>query len=147
MRSEVVRRHGVSTGVVEHLLERYGALAGPVLSLIDDDPELGRPLAGAPEYLAAEVVYAVTAEAALSLDDVLARRLRVAIETTHRGAGSATHAARLIGPVLGWDEATRRRRVEEFVARIDGERRSQKMPDDEAAAAALTDPPWPVSPG
>ena len=45
-------------GVVEHLLERYGTLTVDLLALIDADPLLGSPLAGAPEYLAAEVAYA-----------------------------------------------------------------------------------------
>jgi glycerol-3-phosphate dehydrogenase len=123
----------VSVGVVEHLLERYGSLTSGVLGLMDEDPALRLPLAGAPEYLAAEVVYAAAAEGARSLDDVLTRRTRVAIETAHRGSESAAHAASLMGGVLGWDAATRRRAVDEYLARVEGERRSQKMPDDEAA--------------
>jgi len=135
MRAEVARRHGVSVGVVEHLLERYGVLASAVLALGDEDPTLRLPLAGAPEYLAAEVVYAAAAEGARCLDDVLSRRTRVAMETGHRGAESAVHAARLLAPVLGWDAARERREVEEYLARVEGERRSQKMPDDESAVA------------
>ena len=133
-RAELARRHGVPVGVVEHLLERYGTLATAVLGLIDSDPALGRPLAGAPEYLAAEVVYAVTAEGARHLDDVLYRRLRVAIETTHRGVDSAAHAASLMASALGWSDAERDAEVTAYLARVEGERRSQKMPDDESAA-------------
>ena len=48
------------------------------------------PLAGAEDYLAAEVVYAVTHEGARHLDDVLTRRTRISIETFDRGI----HAAR-----------------------------------------------------
>jgi glycerol-3-phosphate dehydrogenase len=136
MRTEVARRHGVSVGVVEHLLERYGSLTSSVLAYVDEDPGLRQPLAGAPEYLAAEVVYAAAAEGARSLDDVLARRTRVAIETAHRGEESAVHAASLLAGVLGWDAARQRRAVDEYLARVEGERRSQKMPDDEAAFAA-----------
>jgi glycerol-3-phosphate dehydrogenase len=137
MRSEVARRHGLSVGVIEHLLERYGTLTPAVLSYVDDDPALGRPLAGAPEYLAAEVVYAAAAEGALTLDDVLSRRLRVSIETSHRGTESASHAAQLMARVLGWSDTTRRQAVDDFLARISSERRSEKMPDDEAALSAL----------
>ena len=61
------------------------------------DPALARPLTGAPDYLAAEVVHAVTAEGALHLDDVLTRRTRVSIETAHRGVESAPRGRRADG--------------------------------------------------
>ena len=78
-----------AVGVAEHLLERYGSLAVDVLPLIDADPRLAQPVAGAPEYLAAEIAYAARAEGALHLEDALARRTRISFETAHRGAESA----------------------------------------------------------
>ncbi len=92
-RADLARRHGVSAGVAEHLLERYGSVTLEVLALMRAEPGLARPLAGAPDYLAAEVAYAASAEAALHLEDVLARRTRISIETAHRGVDSAEHAA------------------------------------------------------
>ena len=82
------RRSGVHVGSVEHLLDRYGTWS-TTCSPWSGDPALAAPLAGAPEYLAAEVVYAARAEGALHLDDVLARRTRISIETAHRGVESA----------------------------------------------------------
>jgi glycerol-3-phosphate dehydrogenase len=135
-RADLARRHGVSVGVVEHLLERYGTLTPQLLEMLKDDPALGRPVEGAPEYLAAEVAYAALAEGALHLDDVLTRRTRISIETAHRGTESAGHAAQVMGAVLGWDAATRRGEVEHYLARVDAERQSQLMPDDTTADAA-----------
>jgi len=135
-RAETARRHGVSVGVVEHLLERYGSLAIDVLTLIDENPELARPLTGAAEYIAAEVVYAGFAEGALHLDDVLTRRTRISIETPHRGLDCVEEVADLLAPVLGWDAASRRREVEHYRARVAAERESQRMPDDHTADAA-----------
>ena len=89
-----------------------------------------------PEYLAAEIAYAATAEGALHLDDVLTRRTRISIETAHRGAETARHAAAVMGDALGWDEAVRAREVEHYLARVEAERQSQKMPDDLTADAA-----------
>jgi glycerol-3-phosphate dehydrogenase len=133
-RTDLARRHGISVGVAEHLLERYGTLTPQLLAL--RDTEFAGPLDAAPEYLAAEVAYAVLAEGALHLDDVLTRRTRISIETDHRGTGSAEHAARVMGAVLGWDAATRRREVDYYLARVDAERQSQTMPDDTTAEAA-----------
>jgi glycerol-3-phosphate dehydrogenase len=135
-RAETARRHGVSVGVVEHLLERYGSLTTEVLGLIDENPELAHPLTGAAEYIAAEVVYAGLAEGALHLDDVLTRRTRISIETPHRGLDCVEEVADLLAPVLGWDAASRRREVEHYRARVAAERESQRMPDDHTADAA-----------
>jgi glycerol-3-phosphate dehydrogenase len=135
-RADMARRRGISVGALEHLLERYGTLSTELLDMIHDDPELGRPILGAPEYLAAEAAYAVRAEGALHLEDVLTRRTRISIETAHRGAESAAHVADLMGAELGWDAATREREVEHYLARVAAERESQRMPDDLAADAA-----------
>ncbi|WP_431885646.1 glycerol-3-phosphate dehydrogenase/oxidase [Micromonospora wenchangensis] len=135
-RADLARRHGVPVGVVEHLLERYGTLTLEVLALIAADPLLALPLAGAPEYLAAEVTYATRSEGALHLEDVLTRRTRISFETTHRGLDSAGHTAELMGAVLGWDAATREREIAHYRARVEAERESQLMPDDATADAA-----------
>ncbi|ASW56952.1 glycerol-3-phosphate dehydrogenase/oxidase [Plantactinospora sp. KBS50] len=135
-RADLARRHGVPVGVVEHLLERYGTLATDLLALIGADPLLASPLAGAPEYLAAEVTYAARCEGALHLDDVLTRRTRISFETSHRGTESAEHAAELMGSVLGWDSSVRAREVAHYLARVAAERQSQRMPDDLTADAA-----------
>ena len=70
---------------IDHLLGRFGGLVDDLLALCDERPELAVPLEGAEDYLAAEVVYAVTHEGARHLDDVLTRRTRISIETFDRG--------------------------------------------------------------
>ena len=135
-RAAIAARHNVTVGVVEHLLERYGALAVEILTLVDARPELGRPVPGAPEYLAAEIHYAAAAEGALHLDDVLTRRTRISIETPHRGTEAAEATAEIMGDVLGWDEMARKREVEHYLARVAAERESQRMADDRTADAA-----------
>ena len=89
---------------VEHLLRRHGALASEVAALASRDPELARPLAPQSQYLAAEVVHAVTAEGALRVEDVLARRTRMAMESSDGGASLADDVSRLMAPLLGWSE-------------------------------------------
>ena len=50
-RQLVAAQPGCASATVEHLLGRYGSLIHEVLALIAERPELGEPLAGAPEYL------------------------------------------------------------------------------------------------
>jgi glycerol-3-phosphate dehydrogenase len=135
-RELVAHRHGLPVGVVEHLVERYGSVATELLAIVDTSPSLGRALAGAPGYLAVEITYAASAEAALHLEDALARRTRISFETSHRGVDSAEHAAALMADVLGWDAAHTSREIDHYLARVEAERESQRMPDDLTADAA-----------
>jgi glycerol-3-phosphate dehydrogenase len=132
---------GLHVARVEHLLRRYGSAVDDLLAELRERPELKRPLQGADDYLAVEVRYAATHEGALHLDDVLTRRTRISIETWDRGLEAAEPAARLMGEVLGWDEAETAREVEAYHARVAAERRSQEQPDDRAADLARTSAP------
>ena len=127
---------GVPVETIDHLLGRYGALTRELLDLICADRALGHPLEGAPDYLAAEAVYAARDEGALHLDDILTRRTRISVETWSRGAESALPVARLVAPLLRWSETDIAREVEHYVLRVDAERESQDMPDDHTADAA-----------
>ncbi len=127
--------YGLHPYRIKHLLDRYGSLIDEVLELAQDQPELLQPITDAPSYLQVEVVYAVVAEGALHLEDILARRTRIAIEYSHRGANCAEQVANLVAPVLGWDPSDVDREVETYFARVDAEVRSQAQPDDESADA------------
>jgi glycerol-3-phosphate dehydrogenase len=120
---------------VEHLLGRYGAMIDELLAPAADDPTLLEPVPGAGLYLMAEVRYAATHEAALHLDDVLARRTRISISTADRGVAAARPVAALLGDVLGWDDAMREREVAAYVARVEAELVSQEQADDANADA------------
>ena len=134
-RDRLAGEAGLSPGVVDHLLRRYGSLVRELLDVLDERPELGRPLAGAPEYLEAEVVYAATHEGALHLEDVLARRTHVAMETADRGLEAAGRAAELMGEALGWDGSRREREVAAYGRGVEADRRSEQAPDDAAVVA------------
>ena len=135
-RDRLAADSGLPVSTIDHLLGRYGALVTELLDLVVDQPDLGRPLLGAPHYLAAEVVYAVRAEGALHLVDVLVRRTRIFMETADRGTDAAPHVARLIGEVLGWDDARRGEEIAAYRRMVDAERRAAEMPDDEKAVGA-----------
>ncbi len=135
-RELIAARAGLHVSQIEHLLNRYGTLMSELLDLIKENPELGKPLTGAEEYLKVEAVYAASHEGALHLDDVLARRTRISIETWDRGDKSAEEVAQLVAPVLGWDQADIDREVEHYHKRVAAERESQHQPDDLSADAA-----------
>ena len=132
----LVEETGLRDLQIEHLLNRYGSLLPELLDMIKSSPELAQPLESAPEYLKIEAVYAASHEGALHLDDILARRTRVSIETWDRGIAAAPEVARLVAPILGWEPADVDREVEHYHKRVAAERESQDQPDDLSADAA-----------
>ena len=127
---------GLPVDRIQHLLGRYGSAIREVLDLVADDPALGQPLNHAPRYLRVEAYYAASHEGALHLDDILARRLRVSIDTWDRGVDVANEVAEIVAPVLGWDEAAISREVEHYRKRVAAERDSQDQLDDRTADSA-----------
>ncbi len=127
---------GVPPWRLRRLLRRYGSQVIEVLAPVADEPALGAPVPCAEEYLAAEVRYAATHEGARHLDDILTRRTRISIETTHRGVDSARAVADIVAPVLGWGPETVAREVDTYLARVESERASQQEEEDVAADAA-----------
>jgi glycerol-3-phosphate dehydrogenase len=87
------------------------------------------------------VAYAVAAEGALHLEDILARRTRIAIEYSHRGVDCAREVADMVAPILGWTAADVDREVTTYTARVEAEVLSQTQPDDAAADALRASAP------
>jgi glycerol-3-phosphate dehydrogenase len=146
-RVALARSSGLGVGRIDHLLGRFGGLIDEVLALIAERPELAETLPGSDDYLAAEVVYAVTHEGARHLDDVLARRTRLSVESFDRGTASARPAAELMAAELGWDADRLEDEVDHYLRRVEAERQSQEMLTDQEADEArvqASEGPWAV---
>jgi glycerol-3-phosphate dehydrogenase len=107
--------YGVPGDTIEHLLSRYGSLVTEVLDMIRGDATLARPLMLGHPYLRAEVAYAVTHEGALHIDDVLARRIRLLIESPDAGVSAAPAVGAIMGGLLGWGRRRRALEVKRYV--------------------------------
>lgn len=132
----LARSAGIDQEHIETLLERYGTLTKEIIALINAQPELGELLPGGETHLKAEIVYAAATEGAVHLTDILARRTRISIEARDRGLTAAPHAAALVAPILGWDEARVAEEIDIYHRRVEAEMSSQTMPDDESADQA-----------
>ena len=108
--------YGLEVAAVEHLTARYGAAAVEVLDIIQADQSLGQPLTDGHPYLRAEVAYAVTHEGALHVEDVLARRVRLLIESPDAGTSAAPEVAAIMAPLLGWNRRRRATEVRDYEA-------------------------------
>lgn len=139
---EIAAALAIPDAIAERLLWRHGSRVVDVLALCEADPALSELLPGE-GYVAAEVVHAVRHEGALHLDDVLARRLRVAIEELDGGLSIAPHVAEIMGRELGWSPGVTEREIALWRARVEAEAAAHRAPDDATAAAARAAAPDP----
>ena len=112
-----------------HLIGRYGDEIGVLEQLAAADPSLKEPLGRAPEYLRAEVAFAVRYEGALHVEDVLRHRIRLDYEHRDRGVAAADEVASIMAAVLGWSESEQAQEVEAYRRRVERITAAEKLPD------------------
>jgi glycerol-3-phosphate dehydrogenase len=112
--ASLATEHALDRAVVDRLVARHGTEAGDVLALGRECGLLGRLVEGE-DHLEVEVLWAARHELALSIDDVLARRMRLVQELPDRGAGVAPRVAALLGAELDWDEARQAAEIAAFL--------------------------------
>jgi glycerol-3-phosphate dehydrogenase len=110
--------------VASRLVARHGTQAPDVVALGREAGLLGRLVDGE-DHLEAEVAWAARHELALSIDDVLARRMRIVHELPDRAASIAPRVAAILGAELDWDDARQAAEVDRF---LDGARREFAVP-------------------
>jgi glycerol-3-phosphate dehydrogenase len=103
--------------VRRHLEETYGGNAVLVAELVAEDASLGAKLAPPLPYLRAEAIYACRYEQAATVEDVLERRTRIALETTDNGVSASRDVAALMARELGWTEERVREEIAAYAPR------------------------------
>ena len=113
-------------GIADRLVARHGIEASDLIGL---GRELGllRPIGPDSSVLEVEIVWSVRRESALSVDDFLARRTRLAQERLDRGSAVAGRVAELMGSELGWSSADKEASVQAFLA---GAHREYDVPQE-----------------
>jgi glycerol-3-phosphate dehydrogenase len=99
----------------EHLTGRYGSRIAHLMRLLDEEQTLREPLAPPAADLRGEVRIAAKEEMAVRVEDVLRRRLHVALKNPSQGVDVVADVVGLMGEALGWDDD--RRKVEEAAYR------------------------------
>ena len=110
----IAQKYKISETSVEHLLNRYGSLIDEVLEPAEKDSTLLELITESLPYLRAEILYAVTHEGARSIDDVLARRTRIAFEAPDQGLSIIDEVADLISGTLDWNASGRKKSIQEY---------------------------------
>jgi len=107
-----------SPSAASYLSSKYGTLAGEVLQLADVDSSLGQPILDGLAPIRAQVVYAVRREMAVTIEDVLARRIGLQWFSWRSAVQAAPVAARLMQRELGWSDAATLASIQQYTNRI-----------------------------
>lgn len=138
-RRALAAEHGLGLDTVDALLHRYGSEAPEVMALAAADDALRAGLPGLDGYLGAEVVHAVSREGARTVQDVLARRIRAVFEADDSGEAAAPRVARLMAPLLGWDDEREAAEVRRFQRYSQAQRRTLDAVTDAQAHRLLVE--------
>lgn len=104
---------GVPQALAVAVSEKHWRHVAELIRLLSDQPSLAEPLCTGCPALGVEVAVAVIREGALTLDDVLERRLGLGLDCQCR-ADAAEPAARLAAGFLGWSDERCAEEVERF---------------------------------
>lgn len=131
---QIAARYDWAPSVVGHLLNRYGSAISEIEALVEQRPDLGRALTGAPQYLRAEIVQAVRHEGALHIEDVFDTRTRMTYDQPEHGLAAIDEVGQLMAEELGWNADQLAQETEAYRARCAAEDAAATAADDAAAA-------------
>ncbi|HOZ46976.1 MAG TPA: FAD-dependent oxidoreductase [Candidatus Hydrogenedentes bacterium] len=117
-REKAVAEHpDLAADIVENLAKNYGGHMDDVLQLAKEQPHLAERLSSRFPDIAAEVVYGVRKEMALTLEDMLFRRTGLG-SIGSPGDEALQRIARIMAEELGWNEAERAAQTESVIAKF-----------------------------
>jgi glycerol-3-phosphate dehydrogenase len=112
------REHPISEGTARHLAAKFGTASQRVLELTEENPALLHTILPGGRAIRAEVVYAVRYEMALTIQDVLARRLGMQFYSWSDCIDAAPIVGSLMSKELEWKIACTRDAVASYVQNI-----------------------------
>jgi glycerol-3-phosphate dehydrogenase len=105
---------GLDAETAAYLPSAYGSETRAVLALAAEVPSLAARISAPHPYILAQVVYAVRCEAALTLDDVLSRRIRLVITDRAAALAAAEAVSDLMAVELSWSQDRKAAEVARF---------------------------------
>lgn len=109
---------GVTEATARHLIQKFGTFAEDVLALAQRDTFLAAHLAEGMPHVRAEAVYAIRNEMAVTVEDVLARRIGLQFFDWRKAAQAAPAVAALLARELHWDADQEEKAAAEYTAKI-----------------------------
>lgn len=114
----LMRQFGLSELTAQHLAAKFGTRAQDVMGLAALDRELAAPLVEGLAPVRAEVVFAARDEMAISIENVLARRIGLESYGWREAIEAAPAVANLLAREFGWSEAAKRGALDQYIGRM-----------------------------
>ncbi len=111
---KLTEEHQIDAEVASHLTDVYGARAGKLVALIDEDEDLGLHLNPDTPYVWAEVHFACTEDLAQTVDDVLSRRVPLLLVGNNQGLDVVDRVAEILAEKLGWTDERKAVEIERY---------------------------------
>ena len=115
----LVAEFGISQSSAQHLSGKFGSRAAQVLALVREDAALAAPLADGLAPIKAEVVFCARCEMALSIEDILTRRIGLESHGWEEARAAAPSVAELLAAEFHWPAESKQDALEQYLARID----------------------------
>jgi glycerol-3-phosphate dehydrogenase len=132
----LVNRYSLSEDTALHLALKFGTHAEKILELGRANPELAQPIVPGYSPLRAEIIYAACEEMAMSIEDVLSRRIGLQLLSWKAARDAAPLTAALLGKELCWDAAFERNEVKTYQDKITRMLQIAGLPDEQVANQA-----------
>jgi len=114
----LVAQHGISEETARHLAEKFGTRASRVMEIATQIPALAEPVLDVSPILRAEVAYCARSEMALTIEDVLARRVGMQLYSWRSAIQAAPVVASVLRTELGWSADAERNAIDDYVGKI-----------------------------
>jgi len=115
---QMANHYEISAAQARATVEWHGRCALSVLRRATNDRSLAQPIVKGSDHLLAEAVHAVHRECAVTLSDILLRRVPIALTGSWTEEQSMSAAER-IGKTLGWNQQRIARELDRFVSERD----------------------------
>lgn len=108
----------ISPATALHLAEKFGTNAAKVLAITTEEPGYASTLVPGLPPIQAEVIYSVRHEMAMSIEDVLARRIGLQLFSWKAAIEAAPVVGSLLAGMLNWTSTERQRAVNEYIEKV-----------------------------
>jgi glycerol-3-phosphate dehydrogenase len=115
----LVKEFAVGEETARHLAAKFGTRARKMLALIRTDATLGAPLVKGLPPICAEVVYCAREEMAMTIEDILARRIGLQLLDWQKAIEAAPRVGELLAREFHWSAEEERKAVLAYTSKID----------------------------
>jgi glycerol-3-phosphate dehydrogenase len=116
--------YGLSEPTARHLAEKFGNEAEAVLALTNEDPSLKSAIVASGAPILAEVVYCARSEMAVTIEDVLARRLGLQMFDWELAMAAAPVVGEILAREQEWSADQKVHAIQEYISKIERQKQA-----------------------